>query len=89
MTRILVKGDLTKIVNHLDCKKVESVDLIVTEEGENEPIIEKNNVWIYSMPPKELNVKLDGLNDICKKHTVRIRLIGTEGELYILINCQD
>ena len=78
MTHIHVYGSLKTILDDMDCKRVTAVDLIVKEDDKDMAILDQQ-VWDDSLPPY-LDVKVGGLDDLCKGHNVILRIHGTKGQ---------
>ena len=77
LTQLHITGSLTSLVNDIECRKVESVNLIL-KDAENDEELRDEQVWTFG-DLDLLNHTFDGL-DICKEYKVLIRLTGTEGE---------
>ena len=80
MTRIRVTGSLSNLVN-MECQKVNAVQVFVVNSqdqmiaNQTQPFDEQRADSL-----EDLDMVLDGLNDICERYTVRIRLYDSNGE---------
>ena len=76
LTELRITAPMSELVNDIECKKVESVNLIL-KDAESDAEIRDEKVWTFG---DVLNWTFDDLDDICREYKVLIRLTGTEGE---------
>ena len=77
LTELRITAPMSELVNEIECRKVESVNLIL-KDAESDAKIRDEEVWTFD-DGDVLNWTFDDL-DICREYKVLIRLTGTEGE---------